>query len=95
VYVNAFTLLARDAPPPVREFSLAAASLADSLGVACADVAGVLIQVRFKARCTALLFHLPALNASSSSPLTGLPVPLQQHLRCHLQLRQLTEVRRS
>lgn len=31
-------------PPRCREFSLGAASLADSLGVALADVAGILIQ---------------------------------------------------
>lgn len=44
VYVNAFTLLSRRVEPGLREFSLAAVSLADSVGVAVADVAGVLIQ---------------------------------------------------
>lgn len=44
VYVNAFALLSRSVAPPQREFSMAAASVADSLGIACADVAGVLIQ---------------------------------------------------
>ena len=44
MYVNAFTLIAREVEPQLREFSLGAASLADSLGVAAADVAGVLIQ---------------------------------------------------
>ncbi|PSC75581.1 battenin [Micractinium conductrix] len=44
VYVNAFTLISAEVPPQYREFSLAAASLADSLGVALADVAGILIQ---------------------------------------------------
>ncbi|KAA6416471.1 MAG: golgi integral membrane protein [Trebouxia sp. A1-2] len=44
VYVNAFTLISRHVDPLMREFSLAAASLGDSLGIAFADVAGVLIQ---------------------------------------------------
>ncbi|KAL4429218.1 hypothetical protein ABPG77_010197 [Micractinium sp. CCAP 211/92] len=44
VYVNAFMLISKEAPPQYREFSLGAASLADSLGVALADVAGILIQ---------------------------------------------------
>ena len=44
VYVNALTLISREVAPPWREFSLGAASLADSVGVALADVAGVLIQ---------------------------------------------------
>lgn len=44
VYVNAFTLLSREVPPALREFSLAAASVADSAGIALADVAGILIQ---------------------------------------------------
>jgi battenin len=43
-YVCAFSLLAAEAPPPLREFSLAAASVADSLGIAAADVASVLLQ---------------------------------------------------
>ena len=45
VYVNAFTLISRHVDPLMREFSLAAASLGDSLGIAFADVAGVLVQV--------------------------------------------------
>lgn len=45
VYVNAFTLLSREVEPCLREFSLAAASLADSVGIALADICGVLIQV--------------------------------------------------
>lgn len=44
MYVNAFALLSSRVPPAQREFSLAAASVADSLGIACADAAGVLIQ---------------------------------------------------
>jgi battenin len=44
VYVNAFTLISKEVPPQYREFSLGAASLADSLGVALADVCGILIQ---------------------------------------------------
>lgn len=43
-YVGAFNLLAREVEPQFREFSLAAASLADSAGIAMADVAGILIQ---------------------------------------------------
>ena len=45
VYVNAFTLISRDIDPKYREFSLSAASLGDSLGIAFADVTGILIQV--------------------------------------------------
>ena len=45
VYVNAFTLISHQVDPALREFSLAAASLGDSLGIACADIAGILIQV--------------------------------------------------
>lgn len=45
VYVNAFTLISHQVDPALKEFSLAAASLGDSLGIACADIAGILIQV--------------------------------------------------
>ncbi|KAI8105442.1 hypothetical protein M9434_000028 [Picochlorum sp. BPE23] len=44
VYVNAFTLISRDVPVEYKEFSLAAASVSDSIGVAAADVAGILLQ---------------------------------------------------
>lgn len=44
VYVNAFTLLARNEPPSTRELSLGAASVADSIGIALADITGVLLQ---------------------------------------------------
>ena len=44
MYVNAFMLIAREVQPQYREFSMAAASVADSVGVALADVAGVFIQ---------------------------------------------------
>ena len=43
-YVNAFTLLSREVPAPQREFSLAAACVADSLGIAAADAGAVLLQ---------------------------------------------------
>lgn len=43
-YVNAFTLISRDIAPSYREFSLAAASVADSIGVAAADIVGILLQ---------------------------------------------------
>ena len=43
--MNAFTLISRHVDPVLREFSLAAASLGDSLGIVFADVAGILIQV--------------------------------------------------
>lgn len=45
MYVNAFTLISHQVDPLLREFSLAAASLGDSLGIAFADIAGILIQV--------------------------------------------------
>jgi battenin len=44
VYVNAFTLLARHQPASTRELSLGAASVADSIGIALADVTGVFLQ---------------------------------------------------
>jgi battenin len=44
VYVNAFTLLAREVEPQYREFSLGAASVADSAGIAVADIAAIFIQ---------------------------------------------------
>ncbi|KDD73692.1 CLN3 protein [Helicosporidium sp. ATCC 50920] len=44
VYVQAFARIAREAEPHLREFSLAAASLADALGIALADAVAVLIQ---------------------------------------------------
>lgn len=44
VYVNAFALLAARVEPGHREFSMAAASLADSTGIALADAVGVLLQ---------------------------------------------------
>jgi battenin len=44
VYVDSFTLLSREVAPALREFSLAAVCVADSLGIAAADVAAVLIQ---------------------------------------------------
>ena len=62
VYVNAFTLISRHVDPLLREFSLAAASLGDSLGIAFADIAGILIQVSI-ARCTFVCLYnaLPTL----------------------------------
>ena len=44
VYVNAFTLIAREVEPQYREFSLGAASVADSAGIAVADVVSVFLQ---------------------------------------------------
>jgi hypothetical protein len=44
VYVNAFTLLARHEPATTRELSLGAASVADSFGIALADITGVFLQ---------------------------------------------------
>ena len=42
--MNAVSLISREVAPQLREFSLAAASVADSAGIAAADVAGILIQ---------------------------------------------------
>ncbi|GMH32514.1 hypothetical protein BSKO_00348 [Bryopsis sp. KO-2023] len=44
VYVNAFTLLSKEVEPRYVEFSLTAASLADSFGITLADLAGIFIQ---------------------------------------------------
>lgn len=44
VYVNAFTLLARDVHPDLKEFSLGAASVGDSVGILFADIAGIFLQ---------------------------------------------------
>ena len=57
MYVNAFTLISRQVDPLLREFSLAAASLGDSLGIAFADIAGILIQVSNLSWHTALLLY--------------------------------------
>ena len=43
VYVGAFTLISAEVEAPLREFALAAASVADSLGIAVADGAPLII----------------------------------------------------
>lgn len=55
MYVNAFTLVSHQVDPEVREFSLAAASLGDSLGIAFADIAGILIQVHMSFELLSML----------------------------------------
>lgn len=64
VYVNAFTLISRHVDPLRREFSLAAASLGDSLGIAFADIAGILIQVHY----TQMAGHQPAVCRNLDNP---------------------------
>ncbi|KAK9802021.1 hypothetical protein WJX73_002286 [Symbiochloris irregularis] len=54
VYVNAFTLIGKEVDPAYREFSLTAASVADSVGITLADLAGVLLE-----GCLFRLNHLP------------------------------------
>ena len=50
VYVGAFTLINKEIPKgPLREFSLSAASVADSVGIVCSDVLGLLIQMQLYA----------------------------------------------
>eukprot|EP00879_Flechtneria_rotunda_P025058 GHRR01026595.1.p2 GENE.GHRR01026595.1~~GHRR01026595.1.p2 ORF type:complete len:101 (-),score=13.70 GHRR01026595.1:423-725(-) len=44
VYVNSFTLLCKEVEPHMKEFSLSAACVADSLGIACADLAAIMLQ---------------------------------------------------
>ncbi len=44
VYVGAFALIADQRRGRLREFSLSAASVADSVGIVCADLLGILIQ---------------------------------------------------
>mmetsp|Transcript_1456 Transcript_1456/g.1876 ORF Transcript_1456/g.1876 Transcript_1456/m.1876 type:complete len:202 (-) Transcript_1456:1643-2248(-) len=44
VYVNAYILITNDAQPRWKEFSVAAASLADTLGIMTATVLGLVIQ---------------------------------------------------
>lgn len=44
VYVNGFALISEKVPPYLKEFSLSAASIADSLGIAFSNVAGIFIQ---------------------------------------------------
>mmetsp|Transcript_16195 Transcript_16195/g.27139 ORF Transcript_16195/g.27139 Transcript_16195/m.27139 type:complete len:418 (+) Transcript_16195:273-1526(+) len=44
VYVNGFALISEKVPPHLKEFSLSAASIADSIGIACANIAGIFIQ---------------------------------------------------
>lgn len=42
--MNAFTLLAKEVEPSLREFSMSTASVADSVGIALADIFGVFVQ---------------------------------------------------
>jgi battenin len=63
VYVNAFTLLAREVEPQLREFSLAAVCVADSLGIAAADLAAIAIQ-----GCLFKLQGLPGAAYACGSP---------------------------
>ena len=44
VYVGGFTLISKEVDPRLREFSLSAASLADSFGIVVADVSAIFIQ---------------------------------------------------
>lgn len=44
VYVNGFALISEKVEPEMKEFSLSSASIADSVGIACANVAGIFIQ---------------------------------------------------
>lgn len=44
VYVNSFTLMTHEVDPALREFSLSAACVADSIGIAAADLTAILIQ---------------------------------------------------
>ena len=44
VYVNGFALISEEVSPDMKEFSLSAASIADSIGIATANVAGIFIQ---------------------------------------------------
>jgi len=44
VYVNGFSLIAENVRPHLKEFSLSAASIADSVGIALSNVAGIFIQ---------------------------------------------------
>lgn len=44
VYVNGFALISEKVPPHLKEFSLSTASIADSVGIAFANVAGIFIQ---------------------------------------------------
>ena len=43
-YIGVYSLIAIEVAPELKEFSLAAASLADSFGIVLADVSGILIQ---------------------------------------------------
>ena len=44
VYVNSFTLITKRIDHQYHEFSLAAASVADSIGIVIADIVGVFLQ---------------------------------------------------
>jgi battenin len=44
VYVNSFTLMSREVEPSLKEFSLSAACVADSFGIAAADLTAIFIQ---------------------------------------------------
>lgn len=44
VYVNSFTLMTHEVEPALKEFSLSAACVADSIGIAAADLTAIMIQ---------------------------------------------------
>jgi CLN3 protein len=44
VYVNSFTLIAREVDGSLQEFALAATSVGESIGTLVADISGVFIQ---------------------------------------------------
>ena len=44
VYVNTYTLLSKEIERETRAFALAATSVGDSFGIACADIVSILIQ---------------------------------------------------
>lgn len=56
--MNAFMLISHQFDPELREFSLAAASLGDSLGIAFADIAGIVIQVHMSVKLLLLSMML-------------------------------------
>ena len=51
MYVQSFSRLNLDFPVALREFAIASAGVADSLGILVADIASLFIQVSFVTLC--------------------------------------------
>ena len=61
--MNAFTLLAKEVEPSLREFSMSTASVADSVGIALADICGVFVQASLTRSLSTVHTCLPLIDS--------------------------------